>query len=134
MHQPSHSISPSAPCVSSFFFWFNPCTFVYQNGVELDYSKNGRKPPEPPYAVLIPLISPYHLMVEAMVSSRFSHGRTALDLGTGCGVVALLLSVGPKPPAIVASDVSVNAVYGAKEEMKRQGLQVEVIQARELGP
>jgi len=47
-------------------------------------------------------------------------------------VVALLLSVvlGSKP-ALVASDVSVNAVYGAKEEMKRQGVQVEVIQAGE---
>ena len=71
----------------------------------------------------------------AMVPSRFSMvfpARSALDLGTGCGVVALLLSaeLGSKV-ALVASDVSVNAVYGAREEMKRQGLPVEVIQAGE---
>eukprot|EP00435_Cladocopium_sp_Y103_P046340 s549_g13.t1 len=53
----------------------------------------------------------------------------ALDLGTGCGVVALLLATAPGTLAVTASDVSVNAVYGAKEEMKRQGVQVEVIQA-----
>ena len=60
--------------------------------------------------------------------------RSALDLGTGCGVVALLLSAQlGSEVALVASDVSVNAVYGAREEMKRQGLPVEVIQAGAIG-
>lgn len=74
-------------------------------------------------------VTHFELLMEWLKNTT-SPIRSALDLGTGCGVVALLLSVvlGSKP-ALVASDVSVNAVYGAKEEMKRQGVQVEVIQA-----
>lgn len=59
--------------------------------------------------------------------------RSALDLGTGCGVVSLILCRLFKVPKIIASDVSFNAVYGAQEELKRHHLEdVEVIHSEAL--
>ena len=59
--------------------------------------------------------------------------RSALDLGTGCGVVSLILRGLFKMPKIIASDVSFNAVYGAQEELKRHHLEdVEVIHSEAL--
>ena len=65
--------------------------------------------------------------------SHHAAARSALDLGTGCGVVSLILCHLFKVPEIIASDVSFNAVYGAQEELKRHHLQeVEVIQSETL--
>lgn len=56
-----------------------------------------------------------------------------MDLGTGCGVVSLILRGLFKMPKIIASDVSFNAVYGAQEELKRHHLEeVEVIHSEAL--
>ena len=57
------------------------------------------------------------------------HLDSALDLGTGCGVITLILRRIAKIPHVVASDVSPNAVFGAREEFKRHNLtDVEVIE------
>ena len=65
--------------------------------------------------------------------SHHAAARSALDLGTGCGVVSLILCRLFEVPEIIASDVSFNAVYGAQEELKRHHLQeVEVIHSEAL--
>ena len=68
----------------------------------------------------------FDLLIE-WLQNRSSQPRRALDLGTGCGVVTLILQRIAWVEEVVASDISPNAVYGATEEFKRHGLGVEVV-------
>ena len=69
-------------------------------------------------------VTHFDMLIEWLRNSSNSrtHSQSALDVGTGCGVVALMLRRIAGIPDVVATDVSPNAVYGAREELKRQGL------------
>jgi len=59
-----------------------------------------------------------------------SSGARALDLGTGCGVIACLLREKRPELAIVASDISANSVYSVSLELERwQYDNIEVVQS-----
>eukprot|EP00438_Fugacium_kawagutii_P018356 Skav220712 [mRNA] locus=scaffold1850:26260:39998:- [translate_table: standard] len=78
--------------------------------------------------LLGPIASPGRIALEGAPAADFLQSLSALDLGTGCGVVSLILRGLCGVPRVTASDVSVNAVHGAREELKRQGMEdVEVI-------
>ncbi|CAE7717918.1 prmC [Symbiodinium sp. CCMP2456] len=74
-------------------------------------------------------VTHFDMLIEWLRNSSDSRTlQSALDVGTGCGVVALMLRQIAGIPDVVATDVSPNAVYGAREELKRQGLDdVEVL-------
>ncbi|CAE7604747.1 METTL21C [Symbiodinium sp. KB8] len=74
-------------------------------------------------------VTHFDMLIEWLRNSSDSRTlQSALDVGTGCGVVALMLRRIAEIPDVVATDVSPNAVYGAREELKRQGLDdVEVL-------
>lgn len=83
--------------------------------------------------------SPYpvthlELLIEWLQNRSGHRLQTALDLGTGCGVVTLILRKIAGVPSIVATDVNPNAVYGAREEFRRQGVNhVEVLRSDLFG-
>ena len=66
-------------------------------------------------------VTHFEMLIEWLQNCS-SRPTNALDLGTGCGVVALVLRQLAGIPDIVATDVSPNAVYGAQEEFKRHGI------------
>ena len=78
------------------------------------------------YAYPSPLTH-FELLIEWL--EQHQRRKSALDLGTGCGVVSLILSRVSGVEEVVASDVSPNAVYGATEEFKRHNLNIEVVQS-----
>lgn len=78
------------------------------------------------YAYPSPLTH-FELLIEWL--EQHQRPKSALDLGTGCGVISLILSRISGVEEVVASDVSPNAVYGATEEFKRHNLDIEVVQS-----
>lgn len=84
----------------------------------------------PGYGVFAPVRGEYvDLVVEAIARSGSLAGRTAFDVGTGTGVLALLLArAGAR---VVATDLEPRAVTCAREHAARFGLaaQVEVVEA-----
>ncbi|CAJ1449117.1 unnamed protein product [Effrenium voratum] len=102
----------------------------FQGGVRFPFLKSPvlSGPVRPFYGVYAsprPLAH-FDLLIE-WLQNRSSQPKRALDLGTGCGVVTLILQRIACVEEVVASDISPNAVYGATEEFKRHGLGVEVV-------
>lgn len=50
------------------------------------------------------------------------HPFTILDLGTGCGIIAICLAREIPPAHLTATDISVNAINIAKENARRHGV------------
>ena len=67
-------------------------------------------------------VTHFEMLIEWLQNCSESRPQIALDVGTGCGVVTFVLRRIAGIPEVVATDVSPNAVYGAREEFQRQGL------------
>jgi methylase of polypeptide subunit release factors len=83
----------------------------------------------PHYGVYAPIRGEYVDLVAALSSDRPVAGRRALDVGTGTGVLALVL--GRRGARVLATDLEPRAVACARENVARLGLgsAVEVVRA-----
>ena len=81
-------------------------------------------------AVLIPRPET-ELLVDVALEGAFS---SALDLGTGCGAIALALKRNRSDAHITAVEASAAALVVAKRNVARLGLDVELLHGRWLGP
>ncbi len=78
-------------------------------------------------AVLVPRPETEGLVEWALACLRTAPARSAVDLGTGSGAVALAIKRGRPDVAVVASDASVAALAVAQANAVRHGLAVELV-------
>lgn len=105
----------------------------FLNGVKYDFLSHSLHPFFGVYFTPTPvdhfcLLREWISEQRAMLLGR--QGARALDLGTGCGVISLLLRSEKPRLKVIASDICPNAVFSVQAELLRWGMQgVEVLQS-----
>jgi len=99
----------------------NPPTFKYKAADKYFWLREGVRPPN-------------SFTVHILKYSKVKRGETVLDLGTGCGILAVFAA--DQAAKVIATDIEQAAVENARENVQRHGVEhiVEVRQGDLFAP